>query len=330
MEKKLGLSELYITPIGLGTWAMGGEWEFGWGPQNDDESVATILHAVELGINWIDTAPAYGFGRSEEVIGRALKQIPDSEKPYVFTKCGLVWDDARNVSHSLKADSVRAEVEDSLRRLGMDVLDLVQIHWPAFPPGSPDPDLEEGWTALAELKAEGKVKEIGVSNCNVQQLKRIQAIAPVTSLQPPYSLLMRQIEDEILPFCAEQQIGVISYSPMHNGLLTGRMTRERIASLSPTDWRVKYNPAFAEPQLTKNLEFVEELKAVGAGCDRSAAEVAIAWVLRHPAVTGVIVGARRPEQVDGFIDAMEFRLDAGQLERIADAIPESVDAYDLD
>lgn len=329
MVKPLGSSDLHISSIGMGTWAIGGDGVFGWGPQNDAESIAAIQQSVECGINWIDTAPAYGFGHAEQIVAQALKDLDSSHRPYVFTKCGIVWDEDNNVGHRLTADSVRNEVEASLRRLQVDVLDLCQIHWPSFPPGSADPDLVEGWTTLAELMTQGKIRHIGVSNFTVTQLKRVQAIAPVTSLQPPYSMLMRQIEDEILPFCLQHNIGVIGYSPMHNGLLSGRMTRERIAALPATDWRVSANPAFKEPHLSHNLEIVESLRGIGERHGRSAGEVAIAWTLRHPAVTGAIVGARNPGQVDGFVGAMDFRLSETEIEEIAGVLPEPLQMFDL-
>jgi len=327
--KPLGPSDLQISSIGMGTWAIGGDNLLGWGPQDDAQSIAAIHQAVECGINWIDTAPAYGFGHAERIVGRALKEVDSARRPFVFTKCGIVWDENRNKAYVLKADSVRNEVEASLLRLQVDVLDLCQIHWPSFPPGSPDPAIEEGWTALADLVAQGKIRHIGVSNFNVAQLKRVQAIAPVTSLQPPYSMLMRQIEDEILPFCEQHDIGVIGYSPMHNGLLSGRMTRERVASLPASDWRVNLNPAFKEPHLSRNLKLVESLRAIGERHGRSPGEVAIAWTLRHPAVTGAIVGARNPGQVDGFVSAMDFRLNEGEIDEIAGALPKSLDMFDL-
>ncbi len=327
--KRLGPSDLQISSIGMGTWAIGGDNVFGWGQQDDAQSIAAIHQAVESGINWIDTAPAYGFGHAERIVGQALKVLDSARRPFVFTKCGIVWDENRKPGHSLKADSVRNDVEASLLRLQVDVLDLCQIHWPSFPPGSPDPDIEEGWTALADLVAQGKIRHIGVSNFNVAQLKRAQAIAPVTSLQPPYSMLMRQIEDEILPFCEQLDIGVIGYSPMQNGLLSGRMTRERVASLPASDWRVNFNPAFKEPHLSRNLELVESLRAIGERHGRSAGEVAIAWTLRQPAVTGAIVGARNPGQVDGFVSAMDFRLNEGEIDEIAGALPKSLDLFDL-
>lgn len=322
--RRLGHSDIHISPIGLGTWAVGGDGEFGWGPQDDADSVAAIQRSIERGINWIDTAPVYGLGHAEEIVARALKDMDVSNRPLVFTKCGLVWDENRNVGHNLTAASVRNEVDASLRRLQVGVLDLCQIHRPSLPPGSPDPDLEDAWTTLADLVTEGKIRHIGISNFDVSQMQRVQPIAPITSLQPPYSMLMRQIEDEILPFCLEHNIGVIGYSPMHTGLLSGRMTRERIAALPPTDWRTSANPAFKEPQLSRNLELVELLRGIGDRHGRSPAEVAIAWTLRHPAVTGTIVGARNSGQVDGFVGAMDFRLTDAEIEEIGGRLPESV------
>lgn len=327
--RRLGNSDLQITPIGLGTWAIGGDVNFGWGPQDDAASIATIHRAVEHGINWIDTAPIYGFGHAEQIVGQAVGRLGRSSRPLVFTKCGLIWTDSGAGGHSLRARSVRNEVEASLRRLRVEVIDLCQIHWPSRPPGGdPAPEIEEGWDTLAGLKQEGKIREIGVSNFSVAQLKRIQSIAPITSLQPPYSILMRQVEEEILPFCEEQGIGVLGYSPMQNGLLSGRWTRERIAGLPDSDWRKKFNPAFKEPHLTPNLEFVDRLKEIAGRLGRSPAEVAIAWTLRLPAVTGTIVGARSPAQVDQFIGAIDYRLDASVIEEIADALPPSVTLLD--
>jgi aryl-alcohol dehydrogenase-like predicted oxidoreductase len=320
----LGNSDLEISPVGLGAWAIGGDGVFGWGPQDDRESIAAIHRSVERGINWIDTAPVYGLGHSEKIVARALREMGSSLQPLVFTKCSLVWDEEKNVGHSLKADSVRMEIENSLRRLGVEVLDLVQIHRPAWPIGAPDPDLEEGWTTLADLKAQGKVRYIGVSNFDVSQMERAHSISPITSLQPPYSMLMRQIEDAILPFCHENNIGVIPYSTMQNGLLTGRWTKERVASLPPSDWRVQMkSPPFHEPLFSRILELVELLRAIGHFHGRSPAEVAIAWVLHHPAVTGAIVGARSAEQVDDFIGAMDFRLSDEEHSRIGKELPES-------
>jgi len=322
--KKLGNSDLEISPIGLGTWAIGGDGVFGWGPQDDAKSIAAIRRSVERGINWLDTAPIYGMGHSEKVVAQALEEIGSADRPLVFTKCGLTWDDDKNVIHNITPDSIRAEVEDSLRRLDIDVIDLYQIHWPIFPQGGDDSGIEAAWETLADLKEQGKVRAIGVSNYDVGQLQRTQKIAPVASLQPPYSALMRQIEDEILPHCLDTDIGAIAYSPMHNGMLTGTMTRERVEALPEGDWRKQVNPSFREPLLTKSLEFVEVLRGVADRRGRSVAEAAIAWTLRHPAVTGAIVGARDADQVDGFIGAMDFRLDDDDLARIEPALPESM------
>ncbi len=326
---KLGNSDLQITPVGLGTWAIGGEGAMGWGPQDDKESIATIRHAVESGINWIDTAAIYGFGHSEKIVAEALKDIGNNNRPYVFTKCSLVWDESNNFSHNMKAESIRKEAEDSLNRLDVDVIDLYQIHMPSWPPGSPDSEIEEAWTELAKLKEQGKVRAIGLSNFNVAQLERAQKITPVTSLQPPYSMLMRDIEQEILPYCELNNIGVIAYSPMHNGLLTGKMTRERIEALHDTDWRKHINPAFKEPHLTKNLELVELLRDIGEKHGKTPAEVAIAWTLRLTSVTGAIVGARRPDQIDGIIGAMEFRLSDSEIAEIDAKLPESINMFEL-
>ncbi len=307
--RQLGNSTMRITPIGLGTWAIGGgNWAFGWGPQDDAASIATIHRALDAGINWIDTAAVYGLGRSEEVVGQAVKQR--SEKPYIFTKCERVWDENRKVAASLKADSLRRELEASLRRLQVETIDLYQVHWP-----QPDEDIEEGWAALAEFQREGKVRYIGVSNFNAEQVRRAAKIAPITSLQPPYSLLDREIEREVLPFCQEQNIGVIAYSPMASGMLTGDMTRERIAQMPDDDWR-RNNAWFREPQLTRNLALAEKLRAIGARHERTPGEVAIAWTLHNPAVTAAIVGARRPEQVDGVIGAATFRLSDDEMAEI--------------
>jgi aryl-alcohol dehydrogenase-like predicted oxidoreductase len=309
--RRFGKTDTEITRIGFGSWAIGGGgWSGAWGPQDDEEAVGAIRRAVDLGLNWIDTAAVYGLGHSEELVARALKGLPESERPHVFTKCSRVWDESGNVSDNLKKDSVKRECEDSLRRLQADVIDLYQIHWPR-----PEEDIEEGWSALAELKDEGKVRHIGVSNFDVSQMERAQSIAPVETLQPPYNLLNRGIEEEILPYCAEQDIGVIVYSPMRSGLLTGKMTRERVQGLPSDDWR-RNNSDFQEPRLSRNLELVGLLGEIGKERGRSPAEVAIAWTLRHPAVTAAIVGGRRPDQVDGIIGAAEFRLSEDELERI--------------
>jgi aryl-alcohol dehydrogenase-like predicted oxidoreductase len=307
--RQLGNSDLNITPLGVGAWAMGGaDWAFAWGAQEDDASIRAIHAALDAGMNWIDTANVYGLGHSEEVVAKALAGRAD--KPYVFTKCARVWDENRRIGRSLKADTVRRECEASLRRLNTDVIDLYQIHWP-----EPEEEVEEGWATLVKLKEEGKVRWIGVSNFNVDQMRRVQTIAPITSLQPPYSLIRREVEPEILPYCAEQKIGVLAYSPMGSGLLTGAMTRERVANLPEDDWR-RRGPQFQEPLLTRNLKLADRLKEIGARHNRNAGEVAIAWVLRKPAVTGAIVGIRSAEQVAGVIGAMEFRLSQDEIDEI--------------
>jgi aryl-alcohol dehydrogenase-like predicted oxidoreductase len=310
-KRQLGTSDLSITPIGFGAWAIGGGgWMFGWGPQDDAESIGAIRHAVERGINWIDTAAVYGLGHSEEVVGRAVKAIAAADRPYVFTKCSLAWDEARTIQHNLRSESIRRECEGSLTRLGVDRIDLYQIHWPKWPsslPGTDPGTIEEAWETLAALQTEGKVRQIGVSNFTAAQLERISSIAPVTSVQPPYSMLRRGFEADLLPWCASRHAGVIVYSPMQSGLLSGAMTRERVAAFPPDDWR-RNNPRFQEPELSRNLMIVEKVREIGARHRRSAGEVAIAWTLRLPAVTGAVVGARRPDQIDGVIGAGTFRL----------------------
>ena len=307
--KQLGNSDMHITPIGIGAWAMGGGgWAFAWGPQDDDESVAAIHAALDAGVNWVDTAAVYGLGHSEEVVARALKGR--SRKPFVFTKCERVWNERREIGKSLKADSIRRELEATLRRLQLDTIDLYQIHWP-----EPEEDIEEGWTAMAQLQREGKVRWIGVSNFNVDHLRRAQAIAPITSLQPPYSMLAREIEETVLPYTQQHGIGVIVYSPMKSGLLSGAMTRERVAAMPADDWR-RLTPHFQEPRLTRNLELAELLRAIGQRHGRTPGEVAIAWTLRHPAVTAAIVGMRSAKQVEGVIGAAEFRLSAEEVQEI--------------
>jgi aryl-alcohol dehydrogenase-like predicted oxidoreductase len=301
---------MHITPLGVGAWAMGGGgWAFAWGPQDDDQSIAAIQAALDAGLNWIDTAAVYGLGHSEEVVARALQGR--SKRPYVFTKCERTWNDKREIGKSLKRDSIRRECEASLRRLKVDVIDLYQIHWP-----EPDEDIEEGWSAMAELQSEGKARWIGVSNFNVEQLRRAQAIAPITSLQPPYSIISPEIEQSILSYTQANNIGVISYSPMKSGLLTGAMTRERIATMPDDDFR-RRTPNFQEPLLTHNLGLVELLRGIGKRHGRTPGEVAIAWVLRHPAVTAAIVGLRSPKQLEGVIGAGEFRLSEDEIAEIA-------------
>lgn len=315
---RFGNTDMEITPIGFGSWAIGGSgWAAAWGPQDDDEAIGAIRRAVEVGMNWVDTAAVYGLGHSEELVARALKGMSDDERPYVFTKCSLVWDESGEVSNVLDKDSVKRECEESLQRLQAEVIDLYQIHWP-----NPDEDIEEGWAALAELKDEGKVRHIGVSNFDVEQMERIKGIASVETLQPPYNLIDRGVEDEILPYCGENDIGVIVYSPMKSGLLTGKMTPERVQSLPHDDWR-REAPEFNEPRLSRNLELVRLLEEIGAEHGKSPAEVSIAWTLRHPAVTAAIVGGRRPDQVDGVVGAAEFRLSDGEIERIESFIREN-------
>jgi aryl-alcohol dehydrogenase-like predicted oxidoreductase len=305
--RKLGNSDLHISPIGFGAWAAGGDWQFGWGTQDDRQSIAAIHRALELGINWIDTAPAYGLGHSEEVVARALQEW-NGARPHVFTKCGMIWDEKGKISYLLRAASVRRECEASLRRLKVDVIDLYQMHWPA----DDLPETIEGWTTMAELKKEGKVRWIGVSNCSVEELQKLQSIAPITSLQPPYSLIRRDVESAQLPWCQRAGVGVMVYSPMGSGLLTGATTRERLAKLPKTDWRTQ-NAEFQEPKLSEHLKVTDRLREVGQRHGRSPGEVAIAWTLRHPAVTGAIVGARNPGQIDGFIGAANFRLTEGEI-----------------
>lgn len=308
-KRQFGSTDMQITPMGFGAWALGGgDWVYSWGPQDDQESIAAIHHALDLGINWIDTAAGYGLGHSEEVVGRTLAGMTD--RPYVFTKCSLTWNERGEFVDSLKRDSIRRECEDSLRRLKLDCVDLYQIHWPR-----PDEDLEEGWATLAELQREGKVRWIGVSNFSVAQMRRVEKIAPINTLQPPYSLIRPEVEQEILPYCRKHNIGVIVYSPMYSGLLTGKMTAERIKNMPADDWR-QHNPEFQSPRLERNLKLVSVLTEIGKQYGVEPGVVAIAWTLRHPAVTGAIVGLRRPNQVDGIFPAAEFRLSPQEIEQL--------------
>ena len=300
-RKRLGNSDLELTSIGFGAWAIGGgNWEFAWGPQDDEASIAAIHAALDTGINWIDTAAVYGLGHSEVIVGRAVKGL--SEKPLIFTKCSMRWDGERKIYRSLKAASVAEELDQSLRRLGVETIDLYQIHWP-----NPETEIEEGWAELARQQKAGKIRWIGVSNFNVDQLKRAQSIAPVTSLQPPYSMLRPAVGESILPYCLEQGIGVINYSPMVSGLLTGRMTAERVAQMPADDWR-RRAVEFNEPRLSRNLRLVELLRTIGKPHGVEPGVVAIAWTLHNPAVTAAIVGGRSPEQVKGVAPALSFRL----------------------
>jgi len=313
----LGQSNLRITPIGIGAWAIGGgKWEFAWGAQDDSESIAAIHAGLDRGINWIDTAAVYGLGHSETVVGRAVKGL--RTRPYIFTKCSLVWDESGNISHNLQAASIRREAEASLKRLDVDTIDLYQIHWPAWrggPESASPGSIEEAVGALAKLKTEGKIRNIGVSNFDARQMQRVLQVAPVASLQPPYSLLATDVESSILPFALEHKIGVIVYSPMASGLLSGAMTSERIAGLPEDDWR-KRSPNFQEPLLSRNLQLVERLRAIGQRYNATPGEVAIAWTLRNPAVTGAIIGVRSAQQVNGIADAADVKLSADDMLQI--------------
>jgi aryl-alcohol dehydrogenase-like predicted oxidoreductase len=320
--RKLGFSELHLTTVGLGTWAIGGPWLYGWGPQDDSDSLAAIRRALELGINWIDTAAIYGVGHAEEMLGRAIAGRRD--EVIVATKCGRLWDDdADELKSSLKADSIRREVEGSLRRLKVEVIDLYQIHWP-----DPDEDIEEGWSTIAELIHEGKVRYGGVSNFSLAQLKRLQPIHPVASLQPPYNMLQREVEDELLAYCAANRIGVIAYGPMSAGLLTGKLTRQRIADLPQGDWR-RRDTKFNEPQVSANLRLVEGLRPIAERKGISLAQLAIAWVLRRPEVTAAIVGARRPDQIEETAAAGDMSLSEAEIAEIEALLAEREAAPDM-
>jgi aryl-alcohol dehydrogenase-like predicted oxidoreductase len=309
--KQLGNSDLQLTAIGFGAWAIGGgNWDFAWGAQDDDESVGAIHQALDEGINWIDTAAIYGLGHSEEIVGKAVKGR--AEKPLIFTKCSMRWDEKRTIYRSLTAKSVAEELDASLRRLGVETIDLYQIHWP-----NPEGEIEEGWAEMARQQKAGKVRWIGVSNFNVEQMKRAQAIAPITSLQPPYSMLRPAVEAEILPFCQENGIGVINYSPMVSGLLTGRMSAKRVAAMPADDWRRKA-AEFNEPKLSRNLRLVEVLREIGSEHGVQPGVVAVAWTLHHPAITAAIVGGRSAEQVKGLAPALHFRLNEEEFGRIGE------------
>ena len=320
--RQLGNSDMKITSVGFGSWAVGGSgWAHGWGPQDDQDSISAIHAALDAGMNWIDTAAVYGLGHSEEIVALAVSGYSGT-KPYVFTKCGMVWDEKGQVHNRIKGDSIRMECEDSLRRLKTDAIDLYQIHWP-----NPDEDIEEAWTAMARLKDEGKVRWIGVSNFSVEQMKRARKIAPITSLQPPYSMLRPAVEESILPFTADQNIGVIVYSPMLSGMLTGGMTKERAESLPASDWRSR-NKEFQEPKLSRNLALVDLLTEIGKRHNKPTAAVALAWVLRNPAVTGAIAGGRNERQIKGSAAALDFRLTDDEFREIQDFISTRVNAQD--
>ncbi len=308
----LGNSDLAITPIGFGAWAIGGGgWAFGWGPQDDADSIASIHEALDCGINWIDTAAVYGLGHSEEVVAKALADIPIQRRPYVFTKCARVWDENRQVGKCLKAESIRRECENSLRRLKVDVIDLYQIHWP-----EPPEDIDEGWQAVQKLKQEGKIRWAGVSNFSVAQMEQVAPYGSFTSLQPPYSMLRREVEAETLPYCQKNNIGVLVYSPMQSGLLTGAWTKERHAALPADDWRREKNKQFQEPLFSRNLRLVEVLRGIGGKHGKSPGEVAIAWTLRLPSVTAAIVGARKPGQLSQLIGAAAWQLSPTEVNEI--------------
>lgn len=311
-KRRLGSTDMEFTTVGLGTWAMGGPWQYGWGPQDDDEARAAIAEALDAGINWIDTAPAYGLGHSEELIRQVLRQT--RHRPWISTKCGILWNEKREKVVHLKRDSIHRECEASLRRLGVDVIDLYQMHWP-----DPDPDIEEGWEAMARCVEQGKVRYLGASNFNIEQVERVGRIHPVSSLQPPYSMLHREVERELLGYCARHEIGVIVYSPMQRGLLTGRFSHERLAALAPDDHRRRM-PEFQEPQFSATLEMVEGLKRLAAGHGRTAAQLAVSWVLRRPEVTAAIVGARRPGQIAETVQASDWNLTGDDIDAVEELL----------
>ncbi len=310
--RTLGNSDLQLSPIGFGAWALGGAgWQFAWGPQDDNDSIAAIHRALSLGVNWIDTAAIYGLGHSEEVVARAVKSFPGPQKPYIFTKCSRRWNADGSIYSSLEPGSLAEELEGSLRRLGVETVDLYQIHWP-----NPDEEIERAWEALATLRRQGKIRWIGVSNFSAAQMQRIQRIAPITSLQPPYSMLRRAVEETVLPFAQANGIGVINYSPMLSGMLAGKMTAERAASLPQNDWR-RNNVEFAEPRLSRNLRLVDLLRAIGSAHGVEPGVVAVAWTLHNPAITAAIVGGRSAGQVEELAPALEFRLSQDEFARIS-------------
>ena len=312
--RKLGTTELELTTVGLGTWAMGGPWQFGWGPQDDDEAIAAIVKALDMGINWIDTAPAYGLGHSEELIGQAIRRT--GAKPFIATKCGILWNERKEKVTCLKKRSIRKECHDSLKRLGIDVIDLYQMHWP-----DPDEDVEEVWEEMVRLKERGKVRYLGVSNFAVKHLDRVRRIHEPVSLQPPYSMLHREAEDELLGYCAANNIGVVAYSPMQRGLLTGKFSPERLAELAVDDHR-RRNPDFQEPQFSATMELVEELKEIAGRNGRTCAQLAISWVLRRSEVTAAIVGARRPAQIEETAPAGDWNLSKEDIKEIEKLLAE--------
>ena len=312
--RRLGFTELKLTTVGLGTWAMGGPWQFGWGPQDDGEAIAAVLEALDRGINWIDTAPIYGLGHSEELVGKALKQA--GVRPFIATKCGLLWNEKKQKISCLKKESIREECHQSLKRLGIETIDLYQIHWP-----EPDEDVEQAWEEMTKLAEEGKVRYIGVSNFNIDRIKRVQKIAPVASLQPPYSMLHREVEDELLSYCARNNIGVVAYSPMQRGLLTGKFSAERLAGL-PLDDHRRRNPDFQEPQFSATLELVERLRDISERNGKTLAQLAISWVLAKSEITAAIVGVRKPDQIAETSAASDWNLSEEDTEEIEQLLAE--------
>ena len=313
-KRRLGKTDLELTTVGLGTWAMGGPWEFGWGPQDDDEAIGAILAALDAGINWIDTAPIYGLGHSEELVAQALKQT--DHKPIIATKCGILWNDKKKKVTRLKRDSIRNECHNSLKRLNIDVIDLYQMHWP-----DPEEDIEEAWEEMLKLADEGKVRYLGVCNFNVEQLERLRKMGPVVSLQPPYSMLHREVEDELLDYCAEHDMGVLAYSPMQRGLLTGKFSPQRLAGLAPDDHR-KRHPDFQEPRFSATLELVESLKEIAVRNGGTCVQLAVCWVLRRDELTAAIVGARRPSQIIETAPASDWDLSRDDIEQIEKLLAE--------
>jgi aryl-alcohol dehydrogenase-like predicted oxidoreductase len=312
--RRLGDTDLLLTTVGLGTWAMGGPWQYGWGPQDDDDAIAAILAALDKGINWIDTAPVYGLGHSEELVGQALKMT--GHKPYIATKCGLLWNNKREKVANLKRQSIQRECEASLKRLGVETIDLYQMHWP-----DPESDIEEAWEEMARLAEQGKVRYLGVSNYNIRQMERVRKIHPIASLQPPYSMLHREIEAEVLGYCAQHKIGVIAYSPMQRGLLTGKFSHERLVALAPGDHRRRM-PEFQDPQFSATLVMVDQLRKIARRHGRTCAQLAVSWVLRRPEITAAIVGARRPEQITETVYASDWTLSREDIDEIEKLLAE--------
>ena len=310
--RTLGKTDLQLTTVGLGTWAIGGPWQYGWGPQNDNDSITAIHEALDEGINWIDSAPIYGCGHSEQVVGRALKQT--SSKPLIATKYGLLWNDKREKVNCLDKQSIVTECESSLKRLGIEVIDLYQMHW-----ASPDEQIEEAWSAMQQLARAGKIRYAGVSNCTSSQMDRLTAIYPIASQQPPYNMLNRSIEDQLLGYCKENDIGIVAYSPMEKGLLTGKFNAEKVAQLPPDDVRLK-DPQYAEPLLSANIKLIESLTEIAARNDKTVAQLAIAWVLRRPEITAAIVGARKPGQIKETAKAANWILTDEEIEEIEDLL----------